>query len=49
MHNLQLGKMAIGLQISEPWLREYQVIFDIFLFHASFIYSIEVAFELFLN
>ncbi|KAF5462116.1 hypothetical protein F2P56_018154 [Juglans regia] len=25
MHNLQLGKMAIGLQISEPWLREYQV------------------------
>ena len=28
MHNLQLGKMAIGLQISEPWLREYQVIFS---------------------
>ena len=27
MHNLQLGKMAIGLQISEPWLREYQVWF----------------------
>ncbi|XP_041021578.1 tRNA (adenine(58)-N(1))-methyltransferase non-catalytic subunit trm6 isoform X1 [Juglans microcarpa x Juglans regia] len=26
MHNLQLGKMAIGLQISEPWLREYQVL-----------------------
>lgn len=25
MHNLQLGKMAIGMQISEPWLREYQV------------------------
>uniref|UniRef100_A0A803PG08 tRNA (adenine(58)-N(1))-methyltransferase non-catalytic subunit TRM6 n=1 Tax=Cannabis sativa TaxID=3483 RepID=A0A803PG08_CANSA len=25
MHNLQLEKMAIGLQISEPWLREYQV------------------------
>ncbi|GFY86239.1 eukaryotic initiation factor 3 gamma subunit family protein [Actinidia rufa] len=24
MHNLQLGKMAVGLQISEPWLREYQ-------------------------
>ncbi|CAK7346222.1 unnamed protein product [Dovyalis caffra] len=24
MHNLQQGKMAIGLQISEPWLREYQ-------------------------
>ncbi|KAK0575436.1 hypothetical protein LWI29_000469 [Acer saccharum] len=26
MHNLQIGKMAIGLQISEPWLREYQVL-----------------------
>ncbi|TXG52071.1 hypothetical protein EZV62_021240 [Acer yangbiense] len=26
MHNLQTGKMAIGLQISEPWLREYQVL-----------------------
>ncbi|XP_017249082.1 uncharacterized protein LOC108219982 isoform X1 [Daucus carota subsp. sativus] len=26
MHNLQLGKMAIGLQIAEPWLREYQVL-----------------------
>ncbi|CDP07406.1 unnamed protein product [Coffea canephora] len=26
MHNLQVGKMAIGLQISEPWLREYQVL-----------------------
>ncbi|VVA22436.1 PREDICTED: tRNA [Prunus dulcis] len=26
MHNLQLGKMAIGMQISEPWLREYQVL-----------------------
>ncbi|MED6132461.1 hypothetical protein PIB30_019257 [Stylosanthes scabra] len=26
MHNLQLAKMAIGLQISEPWLREYQVL-----------------------
>ncbi|OIW12017.1 hypothetical protein TanjilG_16128 [Lupinus angustifolius] len=26
MHNLQLGNMAIGLQISEPWLREYQVL-----------------------
>lgn len=26
MHNLQLGKLAIGLQISEPWLREYQVL-----------------------
>uniref|UniRef100_A0A2P2KXN6 tRNA (adenine(58)-N(1))-methyltransferase non-catalytic subunit TRM6 n=2 Tax=Rhizophora mucronata TaxID=61149 RepID=A0A2P2KXN6_RHIMU len=26
MHNLQLGKMAIGLQISEPWLREHQVL-----------------------
>lgn len=26
MHNLQLGKMAIGLQITEPWLREYQVL-----------------------
>uniref|UniRef100_A0A6N2KTB6 tRNA (adenine(58)-N(1))-methyltransferase non-catalytic subunit TRM6 n=1 Tax=Salix viminalis TaxID=40686 RepID=A0A6N2KTB6_SALVM len=26
MHNLQQGKMAIGLQISEPWLREYQVL-----------------------
>ncbi|KAJ4844135.1 hypothetical protein Tsubulata_047248 [Turnera subulata] len=25
MHNLQLAKMAIGLQLSEPWLREYQV------------------------
>ncbi|KAG4944742.1 hypothetical protein JHK85_049388 [Glycine max] len=24
MHNLQLEKMAIGLQITEPWLREYQ-------------------------
>ncbi|XP_063950555.1 uncharacterized protein LOC108219982 isoform X3 [Daucus carota subsp. sativus] len=23
---LQLGKMAIGLQIAEPWLREYQVL-----------------------
>ncbi|KAF8410461.1 hypothetical protein HHK36_002990 [Tetracentron sinense] len=26
MHNLQVAKMAIGLQISEPWLREYQVL-----------------------
>ncbi|XP_043711305.1 tRNA (adenine(58)-N(1))-methyltransferase non-catalytic subunit TRM6 isoform X2 [Telopea speciosissima] len=26
MHNLQVSKMAIGLQISEPWLREYQVL-----------------------
>ncbi|KAG5543027.1 hypothetical protein RHGRI_015946 [Rhododendron griersonianum] len=26
MHNLQLRKMAVGLQISEPWLREYQVL-----------------------
>ncbi|XP_039049065.1 tRNA (adenine(58)-N(1))-methyltransferase non-catalytic subunit trm6-like [Hibiscus syriacus] len=26
MHNLQHEKMAIGLQISEPWLREYQVL-----------------------
>ncbi|XVF58437.1 hypothetical protein PTKIN_Ptkin07bG0066900 [Pterospermum kingtungense] len=26
MHQLQLEKMAIGLQISEPWLREYQVL-----------------------
>lgn len=26
MHNLQVGKMAIGLQIIEPWLREYQVL-----------------------
>ncbi|GMY28277.1 tRNA (adenine(58)-N(1))-methyltransferase non-catalytic subunit trm6 [Fagus crenata] len=26
MHNLQLGKMAVGLQITEPWLREYQVL-----------------------
>ncbi|WCJ35114.1 tRNA (adenine(58)-N(1))-methyltransferase non-catalytic subunit trm6 [Euphorbia peplus] len=26
MHNLQLEKMAISLQISEPWLREYQVL-----------------------
>ncbi|KAJ4965591.1 hypothetical protein NE237_017440 [Protea cynaroides] len=26
MHNLQVGKLAIGLQISEPWLREYQVL-----------------------
>lgn len=26
MHNLQLGKMAIGLQISESWLREYQIL-----------------------
>ncbi|XP_057973135.1 uncharacterized protein LOC131161407 [Malania oleifera] len=26
MHNLQIGKMAIGMQISEPWLREYQVL-----------------------
>lgn len=33
MHNLQLGKMAIGLQISEPWLREYQVL--IFYWQAS--------------
>ncbi|KVI07766.1 hypothetical protein Ccrd_013870 [Cynara cardunculus var. scolymus] len=24
MHNLQVEKMAIGLQITEPWLREYQ-------------------------
>lgn len=28
MHNLQIEKMAIGLQISEPWLREYQVCFN---------------------
>ncbi|XP_052202415.1 uncharacterized protein LOC127808093 isoform X2 [Diospyros lotus] len=26
MHNLQLAKMAVSLQISEPWLREYQVL-----------------------
>ncbi|KAF5199058.1 tRNA (adenine(58)-N(1))-methyltransferase non-catalytic subunit TRM6 [Thalictrum thalictroides] len=26
MHNLQVSKMAISLQISEPWLREYQVL-----------------------
>ncbi|KAJ6845135.1 tRNA (adenine(58)-N(1))-methyltransferase non-catalytic subunit trm6 [Iris pallida] len=26
MHKLQTSKMAIGLQISEPWLREYQVL-----------------------
>ncbi|KAL4180033.1 hypothetical protein AMTRI_Chr13g90120 [Amborella trichopoda] len=26
MHNLQVKQMAIGLQISEPWLREYQVL-----------------------
>lgn len=26
MRNLQLEKMAIGLQLSEPWLREYQVL-----------------------
>ncbi|PHU01504.1 hypothetical protein BC332_31291 [Capsicum chinense] len=25
-HYLQIEKMAIGLQISEPWLREYQVL-----------------------
>ncbi|KAF6166520.1 hypothetical protein GIB67_005382 [Kingdonia uniflora] len=26
MHNLQGAKMALSLQISEPWLREYQVL-----------------------
>ncbi|KAL3840228.1 hypothetical protein ACJIZ3_024819 [Penstemon smallii] len=26
MHNLQIEKMAISLQITEPWLREYQVL-----------------------
>ncbi|KAK9080686.1 hypothetical protein SSX86_000444 [Deinandra increscens subsp. villosa] len=26
MHNLQVEKMAVGLQITEPWLREYQVL-----------------------
>ncbi|KAG2332075.1 hypothetical protein Bca52824_003255 [Brassica carinata] len=26
MHNLQQGKMAINVQITEPWLREYQVL-----------------------
>ncbi|KAK8936516.1 hypothetical protein KSP39_PZI012786 [Platanthera zijinensis] len=26
MHKLQASKMAINLQISEPWLREYQVL-----------------------
>ncbi|VVB03491.1 unnamed protein product [Arabis nemorensis] len=26
MHNLQQEKMAINLQITEPWLREYQVL-----------------------
>ncbi|XP_056848436.1 tRNA (adenine(58)-N(1))-methyltransferase non-catalytic subunit TRM6-like [Raphanus sativus] len=26
MNNLQQGKMAINLQITEPWLREYQVL-----------------------
>ncbi|GKD04640.1 tRNA (adenine(58)-N(1))-methyltransferase non-catalytic subunit TRM6, partial [Tanacetum coccineum] len=25
MHNLQVEKLAIGLQITEPWLREYQL------------------------
>ncbi|KAL0438434.1 UNVERIFIED_CONTAM: tRNA (adenine(58)-N(1))-methyltransferase non-catalytic subunit trm6 [Sesamum latifolium] len=32
MHNLQSEKMAIGLQLSEPWLREYQVCL---IFHPS--------------
>lgn len=26
MHELQASKLAIGMQISEPWLREYQVL-----------------------
>ncbi|GMH13669.1 hypothetical protein Nepgr_015510 [Nepenthes gracilis] len=26
MHHLQIEKLAVGLQISEPWLREYQVL-----------------------
>ncbi|XP_072988704.1 uncharacterized protein [Typha latifolia] len=26
MHKLQASRMAVGLQISEPWLREYQVL-----------------------
>ncbi|OEL16341.1 tRNA (adenine(58)-N(1))-methyltransferase non-catalytic subunit trm6 [Dichanthelium oligosanthes] len=26
MHSLQVSKRAIGLQLSEPWLREYQVL-----------------------
>ncbi|XP_031477814.1 uncharacterized protein LOC116248917 [Nymphaea colorata] len=26
MHNMQAEKIAVGLQISEPWLREYQVL-----------------------
>ncbi|CAN6240503.1 unnamed protein product [Urochloa humidicola] len=26
MHTLQVSKRAIGLQLSEPWLREYQVL-----------------------
>ncbi|KAJ1265889.1 hypothetical protein BS78_08G108100 [Paspalum vaginatum] len=26
MHSLQVSKQAIGLQLSEPWLREYQVL-----------------------
>jgi len=38
MHNLQLGKMAIGLQISEPWLREYQV-HVIYVIHISIFWN----------
>ncbi|OAY74632.1 tRNA (adenine(58)-N(1))-methyltransferase non-catalytic subunit trm6 isoform X1 [Ananas comosus] len=26
MHKLQTSRMAVGLQISEPWLREYQIL-----------------------
>ncbi|CAK9148278.1 unnamed protein product [Ilex paraguariensis] len=44
MHNLQLEKMAVGLQISEPWIREYQVFFDlkfVFLFNLSLFFCNE--------
>lgn len=38
MHNLQVGKLAVGLQISEPWLREYQVLFGL-LSMSSIVYT----------
>jgi hypothetical protein len=32
MHHLQAEHMAVALQLSEPWLREYQVLPLLFLF-----------------
>ena len=32
MHKLQSEGMTVALQLQEPWLREYQVLYTIFLY-----------------